>query len=538
MISINRIKKRKYTFGTSLLILLTLSLSCKKQVIQEDPYKGGKESLGVKFTSDEPDPASGSPGNEVTFKINGLAKYKGDFEFLINETKAQVLGSTDSTLTVKVPENASTGGTTLLLDGQSFFGPKFTVEGKVTIDASFKAVNGTNGAINDILATPDGNYMLVGGFTNFESQAPAIPVNRIVMIASDGSFQSSLSAKEGADGTLQSIHRLNSGKYLVSGGFSSFNKRKGINGLTRLNSNGSLDTAIVELINIRPENPLMGLDTVAAFNGGVYGSVAKSFVKDGKTTLLGNFNNYVSYYYYRSTRDLKVPDVTKMAQLVRLKEDGSMDSTFNFNEVTKTSYAGGNGAINGAFMQADGKIVAVGSFTTFHGVSANYIVRINLDGTVDPGFATGTGADGAITSISYNTITGKILLAGSFKNFNGKARSGVVMLNTNGSVDDTFQFPQVLGGVPNYASQLNNGKVLVSGGFNSYNGVIRQGFMILNQDGTLAQGYNNTGAFQGRVLKVLETTSALGNPAVILVGDFNKFDNRKVGNIVRVEIRQ
>lgn len=538
MISINRIKKRKYTFGTSLLILLTLSLSCKKQVIQEDPYKGGKESLGVKFTSDEPDPASGSPGNEVTFKINGLAKYKGDFEFLINETKAQVLGSTDSTLTVKVPENASTGGTTLLLDGQSFFGPKFTVEGKVTIDASFKAVNGTNGAINDILATPDGNYMLVGGFTNFESQAPAIPVNRIVMIASDGSFQSSLSAKEGADGTLQSIHRLNSGKYLVSGGFSSFNKRKGINGLTRLNSNGSLDTAIVELINIRPENPLMGLDTVAAFNGGVYGSVAKSFVKDGKTTLLGNFNNYVSYYYYRSTRDLKVPDVTKMAQLVRLKEDGSMDSTFNFNEATKTSYAGGNGAINGAFMQADGKIVAVGSFTTFHGVSANYIVRINLDGTVDPGFAAGTGADGAITSISYNTITGKILLAGSFKNFNGKARSGVVMLNTNGSVDDTFQFPQVLGGVPNYASQLNNGKVLVSGGFNSYNGVIRQGFMILNQDGTLAQGYNNTGAFQGRVLKVLETTSALGNPAVILVGDFNKFDNRKVGNIVRVEIRQ
>jgi hypothetical protein len=215
-----------------------------------------------------------------------------------------------------------------------------------------------------------------------------------------------------------------------------------------------------------------------------------------------------------------------------------MDSTYNYNPSTRQGYAGGNGDINDAFMQTDGKIIAVGAFSSFNGLQANHIVRLNTDGSVDATFASGTGADGPVTSIRYNTTTGKMILAGSFKTYGGKARSGVVLLNADGSVDDTFQFGELTGGVPNFAAQLNNGKVLISGNFNKYNSIIRQGFMILNADGSLAAGYNNTGAFQGRITKVVETTSALGNPAVILVGDFNKFDNTKVGNIVRVELKK
>jgi uncharacterized delta-60 repeat protein len=215
-----------------------------------------------------------------------------------------------------------------------------------------------------------------------------------------------------------------------------------------------------------------------------------------------------------------------------------MDSTYNYNPGTRQGYAGGNGDINDAFMQADGKIIAVGAFSSFNGLQANHIVRLNTDGSVDATFASGTGADGPVTSIRYNATTGKMVLAGSFKTYGGKTKSGVVLLNADGSVDDTFQFGELTGGVPNFAAQLNNGKVLISGNFNKYNNIIRQGFMILNADGSLAAGYNNTGAFQGRITKVVETTSALGNPAVILVGDFNKFDNTKVGNIVRVELKK
>jgi len=541
MISINIKNTRISLMMSVLLLLIILIISCSKEaIIQEDPYNGGKEALGVKFSGEEPTPNAGSPGDEVTFNVSGLANYENKFELLINETKAEVLSSTDSTVTVKIPENASTGGTTLLLNGQSFFGPKFTIQGKVSIDPSFKAVNGTNGAITDIISTATG-YILVGAFTNFESQAPAIPVNRILSMSNDGVFQTNLNTRKGADGTIQSINRLSSGKYMVSGSFSSYNRRLGINGITRLNVDGSLDSMTVEVINPNPDRPSFGLDTVPTFNGGVFGqppfSIAKSFVRDNKTIILGNFLYYLSYYYPRSTRENKVIDVTKMSQLARLKENGQLDSTYNFDLSIKGGHAGGNGPINDAFMQEDGKIVAVGAFSTFHGLQANNIVRLKNDGTVDNTFATGSGADGPITSINYNSTTGRILVAGNFKTFNGRSCSGVAMLNANGSVDDVFKFGQLAGGFPNYAAQLNNGKVLVSGDFNNYGGVIRQGFMILNQDGSLAKGYNNTGAFQGRIIKMIPTTSALGYPAVLLVGDFSKFDNKKVGNIVRVEIK-
>ncbi|HMI04426.1 MAG TPA: DUF5008 domain-containing protein [Pedobacter sp.] len=541
MISINIKDTRINLIISGLLLFIMISLSCSKEpIIQDDPYKGGMQPLGVKFTGDEPTPNAGSPGDEVTFKISGLENYDNKFEFLINETKTDILSFTDSTITVKVPQNASTGGTTLLLNGQSFFGPKFTIQGKVSIDPSFKAVNGTNGAISDITSTSSG-YILVGAFTNFESQAPAIPVNRIVSISNDGVFQTSLSSRLGADGSIQSINKLSSGKYMVSGSFGSYNRISGINCITRLNVDGSLDSTQVEVINSDPERPNFGFDTVAAFNGGVVGrppfSIVKSFVKDNKTIILGNFLFYLSYYYPRSTRENKIVDVTRMAQLARLKENGELDSTYNFDPSTKGGYAGGNGPINDAFMQEDGKVVAVGAFSTFHGLQANNIVRLNDDGTVDKTYATGSGADGPITSVNYNSTTGRVLVAGNFKTFNGRSCSGVAMLNKDGSVDDVFKFGQLVGGVPNYAAQLNNGKVLVSGDFNTYAGIIRQGFMILDQNGSLAQGYNNTGAFQGRIVKMVQTTSALGYPAVLLVGDFTKFDNRKVGNIVRVEIK-
>jgi uncharacterized delta-60 repeat protein len=522
----------------SLILLLLVQASCKKApVLQEDPYRGGKSPLGIKFSTDDPTPGSGSSGDAVTFKINGLLSHKDNFQFLVNEIAAKVTAVTDSTVTVTIPDNASSGGTTVIADGQSFFGPKFTVDGKVSIDASFKAVNGTNGVINDLLQTTDGNYLLVGGFTNFESQAPSTPVNHILLISHDGDFQSDLASGGGAGGTLQTVNRLDNGQYIVGGSLTSFNNRRGINGITRLNIDGSLDSTAIEVINLKPQIPAFGLDTVATFNGGVYGTVVKSFVRDGKITILGNFQNYVSYFYLRSTRDFKVADVTKMNQIARLTTDGTMDQTYNYNPATRQGYAGGNGDINDAFMQADGKIVAVGSFSTFNGKQANHIVRLNTDGSVDETFASGTGADGPVTSVRYNTTTGKIVIAGSFKNYAGKASSGVVLLKADGSVDDSFRFGELAGGLPNFAAQLNNGKVLVSGNFNLYSTIVRQGFMILNANGTLAAGYNNTGAFQGRITKVLETTSALGNPAVLLVGDFTKFDNTKVGNIVRVEMK-
>jgi hypothetical protein len=156
---------------------------------------------------------------------------------------------------------------------------------------------------------------------------------------------------------------------------------------------------------------------------------------------------------------------------------------------------------------------------------------------VDPSFNSGkTGADGSISRITYNATTNKILLTGSFKNYNGAPANGVVMIDNNGATISSFAFKIPEGGFPNFAAQLNNGKIIVTGSFSKYDNIVRAGMAILNADGTLAAGYNNMGLFRGQVNNLIETTSTNGSPAIIMVGSFDRFDNKQVGNIVKFRI--
>lgn len=537
--------------------LVIITFSCKKkEIIGENPYAGGKEALGIKFDKALPDPELASQGSEVDVLVRGLKKYEGDNpKFYVNETEAVILAFTDSTARIKVPENASTGGLSIVVKGQTFFGPVLRIDGKVSIDATFHT-NGSDNTIYDVIRQPNSNYILAGAFRNFDNKATeALPNGGIVQINNSASYvgpDASFNTGKGANGVLNSIIKLTSGpyngKYIVAGSFSSYNStrsnRINISGITRLNSNGSLDTVVYDVINPTPNNIKKNRDTVPRFNGGVTGTIRKAFVYGDRVYVVGNFSNYVRNFYERSTYDFKVKDFTKMNQMVCMKinqtdtlMEGSMDSTFHFNPVTKQSPSGGNGYISDAIQQADGKLIIVGSFTTFNDMPAKRIVRINLDGSVDNTFNAGSGADDDITAITYNATTNKIIVCGLFKNFNGSAQSGVAMLEADGSLSTGFNFGTMGSGIANFAAQLNNGKIIVSGNFNSYNNVIRQGFMILNPDGQLAPGYNNTGLFQGQIFKMIETTSGLGNPAVILMGKISRFDNKSFGNIVRVELK-
>ena len=58
----------------------------------------------------------------------------------------------------------------------------------------------------------------------------------------------------------------------------------------------------------------------------------------------------------------------------RLNADGTVDSAFNPNV---------NSGINALVVQADGKIVIGGNFTSVGGVTRNYIARLNADGSLD-----------------------------------------------------------------------------------------------------------------------------------------------------------
>ncbi|MDQ6654921.1 MAG: hypothetical protein M3Y80_03800, partial [Verrucomicrobiota bacterium] len=160
----------------------------------------------------------------------------------------------------------------------------------------------------------------------------------------------------------------------------------------------------------------------------------------------------------------------QLFHLVRLNTDGSIDSSFTsatlpaydlvldypvvFDPNTGSALQPPEGVwradatVRSGSMQPDGKIVLAGRFTSYNGTVARGIVRLLPDGSVDSSFAAGSGAQWtqtAATSTFFPFIEnmavqpdGKLLVVGTFEAFNGVTRAGIASLNADGSVDTSF----------------------------------------------------------------------------------------------------
>jgi hypothetical protein len=551
-------KNRQIILGAiSCFFVAVLFASCTKQKVEPVEVYPNPPAALVKFLEGDPSPALGSEGSVVKFKINGLKGKEGQFKFFVHLTEAEVVLVEENAVTVKVPIGASTGAANVLINGQYYFGPTFIVRGKLSIDPSFNIdAFGTNGPINGIFLRSDNNsYFVYGSFSNYQNSATvANPITNMAVINKDCSIKTPVGdqmrvGKTGISGSLTTVIQQSGGQYLLAGSFGSYDTIGGINNITRLTSTGALETQVVDLLNPDPiTNPNDGQATVATLNGGTSGGITRTFLNSatGDITVVGNFIGHVSTFYERSTKTGPYLDRVKVRQLIRMKSTGVFDSSFNFNKATNLGYEGGNGNIFDAVQLNNGKIILVGNFTTYNGTTVNFITRINAtDGLVDPTFNPGgIGADGAIGRIMYNKTTNKILLVGNFKNYNGQEANGIVMINTDGAYDPSFRFGKTTGiGGATFAAQLNNGKIIVAGDFAQYNYdyltspdkfIVRPGFMVLESNGALALGYNNTGLFRGVINDMIEATSSDLRPAVILVGSFNRFDGKPVSNIIKL----
>ncbi|MDO8898171.1 MAG: delta-60 repeat domain-containing protein, partial [Bacteroidales bacterium] len=123
------------------------------------------------------------------------------------------------------------------------------------------------------------------------------------------------------------------------------------------------------------------------------------------------------------------------ARILRLNNDGSFDNTFNLGGV------GASGIIAATAVQADGKIIIGGNFPAYNGTTFGGIARINADGSIDNTFNPGTGFSSIIGQAVRNIAIqpdGKLIIGGGFTSFNGTAIAGVCRLNADGSLDNTF----------------------------------------------------------------------------------------------------
>ncbi|MBE8721819.1 DUF5008 domain-containing protein [Sphingobacterium pedocola] len=529
-------------------IVVTLSLSllttgCRKEAtFFSEPYGPGKETLGVVFDrSLVPSPASGGVGTIVKLKVSGLSEYREKAIVKFSGQAAEIVSLDGEELQVKVPLYASTGIMSITIDDVIIFGPEFEVDGRIKIDPTWEARQGTNNSVNDRFVTQDGKVIYIGNFTDYDRRGLVRPINRLVRTYSNGTYDVSWRTGLGANGALVTITQIGD-RYYIGGSFSGYDmKRENISNLTSLHLTGGLDS-----VGIKPYRRPDQSDTtkyVPRFNGGFNAAVLRLYPQDNKLIATGHFRYYVSRQYdkpnARETRDTTILDSIEIRQIARLNLDGSLDKTFRFNG--DTPFQGANGDVSTITHESgphQGKILVFGQFTRFDDKTVGYITRLNLDGTIDNTFnAQGVGADYVVTNVTYNAETNKYIALGQFTTYNGRPARHMALLNADGTLDESFQAKIFLGGFPSYAKQLNDGLIMVSGRFLTYGGVTRNGFMMINPDGNLAETtLNATGQFLGSVYQAYETTSEDGKRALLLMGEFWKFDNKDVSNIIRVTI--
>jgi uncharacterized delta-60 repeat protein len=126
-------------------------------------------------------------------------------------------------------------------------------------------------------------------------------------------------------------------------------------------------------------------------------------------------------------------------------------------------------------MQADGKILVGGLFRTLGGQARNYLGRLNTNGTVDATF--NPNPNDRVRSIVVQA-DGKIVVGGGFSSIGGQTRNYIARLNPDGSLDPVFS-PSASSAVYSVGMQAD-GKILVGGNFSTIAGSSRPYFARLN----------------------------------------------------------
>lgn len=170
--------------------------------------------------------------------------------------------------------------------------------------------------------------------------------------------------------------------------------------------------------------------------------------------------------------------------IARLNRDGSADRSF------ASGLAGVDGDVNAAVLQADGKIIIGGAFTTVHGVLCGHVARLNSDGTLDTSFCNGlAGTDQEVNAMALQA-DGKMVIGGSFTAVHGVGRAHIARLNSDGTLDLGFASTSTgPNGTVNTLLVQSNGKIVIGGMFSSVDGITRSGIARLESGGALDRNF-------------------------------------------------
>jgi uncharacterized delta-60 repeat protein len=150
-----------------------------------------------------------------------------------------------------------------------------------------------------------------------------------------------------------------------------------------------------------------------------------------------------------------------------------VDPTFNPNPEASSSNQPSIGLV---VVQSDGRLLVRGSFNEFDGVERNRPARLNADGSLDTSFDADTTAFISISCMALQA-DGRILLGGNETNSTMLKPGRIARLNADGSLDASFSCGPIVGGGPEGGPRTiivqPDGKLIVTGSFSSVDGISR-----------------------------------------------------------------
>jgi uncharacterized delta-60 repeat protein len=359
-----------------------------------------------------------------------------------------------------------------------------------SIDTAFNP--DANALVNSVTLLANQHILVGGSFTTLQPNGAASPtyVDHLALLNPDGTLDTSLSVGANATmtGQVQAFAQQPNGQVIVAG---SFGKIDGSQSpfYVRLNGDATIDTTYnsgvdgpVNAVAVLPN----GASTQTPTNSGVWlnpsGLIRYSYSAASNGEIVCSALQADGKVLIGGLFSSFGGD-TALQNLVRLNTDGSVDTTF-------APVIGG--VVSAIVIQADGKIVIGGGFTYVNAVNNAFLARLNADGTTDTTYAPQPNLQVLCLALQSD---GKVVAGGDFTLMtppNATVASSLnflARLNTDGTIDTAFN-PDLNG--PAYCVALTStGQILVGGAFTmitpnagatAYN---VQNFARLNADGTV-----------------------------------------------------
>jgi uncharacterized delta-60 repeat protein len=426
---------------------------------------------------------------------------------------------------VQVDGKVLVGGTFTTLGGGGTGTTTRNAIGRLNTDGSLDTSFDPGATNVHVLATQADGTILVGGlFSALGGGSGTITRNNIGRLYADGSVDADFDP--GADNFVEALAVQPDGRILVGGNFTMLGG--GGRGTTRrdrigrLNADGSLDTTFnpgandqVNALALQPDGKiLVGGDFFTMLGGGARNALGR-LDADGSLDIAFDPGANGKVYALAVQADGKIlvgglftglggggSGINVRHNLGRLNPDGSLDTTFD---------PGANGAVYAVVVQADGKIIVGGAFTTLGGggtgtMTRQHVGRLNADGSLDTAFDPGANADVHVAAVQPD---GMILLGGRFTALGGgtgtSTRNYLGRLNADGSLDAGFN-PGANDKVHALAVHAD-GTILVGGEFTMMGGggsgaTERSRIARLNVDGSIDPAFNPGASYVVHALAV------------------------------------